>query len=144
MLFEIHTPSVQHSGSTDHKVHTFHVGSAFKIAHPCVKLINSTYLNSMVAKMWKSGSSFQGNVTIWWEILYFSIKKYIRNSGKCNYLPGKNTFFPDLLNRGVRIFNELAHYLYPSPMLVTNIFCVRKDDQHFKIKIVSFQNDTPY
>ena len=47
-------------------------------------------------KMWKSGSFFQGNVTIWWEILYFSIKKYIRNSGKCNYLPGKNTFFPDL------------------------------------------------
>ena len=50
-------------------------------------------------KMWKSGSSFQGNVTIWWEILYFSIKKYIRNSGKCNYLPGKNTFFPDLFMR---------------------------------------------
>ena len=46
--------------------------------------------------MWKSGSSFQRNVTIRWEILYFSIKKYIRNSGKCNYLPGKNTFFPDL------------------------------------------------
>ena len=35
-------------------------------------------------------------MTIWWEILYFSIKKYIRNSGKCDYLPGKNTFFPDL------------------------------------------------
>ena len=35
-------------------------------------------------------------MTIWWEILYFSIKKYIRNSGKCNYLPGENTFFPDL------------------------------------------------
>ena len=46
--------------------------------------------------MWKSGSFFQGKVTIWWEILYFLIKKYIRNSGKCNYLPGKNTFFPDL------------------------------------------------
>ena len=44
-------------------------------------------------KMWKSGSSFQGNVTIWWEILYFSIRKYIRNSAKCNYPPGKNTFF---------------------------------------------------
>ena len=38
-------------------------------------------------------------MTIWWEILYFSIKKYIRNSRKCNYLPRKNTFFPDLLAR---------------------------------------------
>ena len=57
---------------------------------------DGTYPYPWWEKMWKSGSSFQGNVTLWWEILYFSIKKYIRNSGKCNYLPGKNTFFPDL------------------------------------------------
>ena len=57
---------------------------------------NISYVFPWWENMWKSGSSFQGNVTIRWEILYFSIKKYIRNSGKCNYLPGKNTFFPDL------------------------------------------------
>ena len=56
----------------------------------------SRFVQAWWEKMWKSGSSFQGNVTIWWEILYFSIKKYIRNSGKCNYLPGEKYIFPDL------------------------------------------------
>ena len=36
---------------------------------------------------------FVGNLTTWREILTFDIKKYIRNGGKCNYIPGKNTFF---------------------------------------------------
>ena len=67
--------------------------------------------------MWKSGSSFQENVTIWWEILYFSIKKYIRNSGKCNYLPGKNTFFPDLIE------NLHAHTY---ACRVENLTCTKK------------------
>ena len=37
--------------------------------------------------------SLPGNLTIWREILTFEIKKYIRNSGKSDYLAGKNTFF---------------------------------------------------
>ena len=36
---------------------------------------------------------FVGNLTTWREILTFDIKKYIRNGGKCNYIPGKNAFF---------------------------------------------------
>ena len=37
--------------------------------------------------------SLLGNLTIWREILTFEIKKYIRNSGKSDYLAGKNTLF---------------------------------------------------
>ena len=37
--------------------------------------------------------SLLGNLIIWREILTFEIKKYIRNSGKSDYLAGKNTFF---------------------------------------------------
>ena len=39
---------------------------------------------------------FVGNLTTWREILTFDIKKYIRNGGKCNYIPGKNAFFQTL------------------------------------------------
>ena len=38
---------------------------------------------------------FMGNLTTWREILTFDIKKYIRNGGKCNYIPSKNAFFLD-------------------------------------------------
>ena len=41
--------------------------------------------------------SLPGNLTIWREILTFEIKKYIRNSGKSDYLAGKNTFFQAVL-----------------------------------------------
>ena len=37
--------------------------------------------------------SLPGNLSIWREILTFEIKKYIRNSGKSDFLAGKNTFF---------------------------------------------------
>ena len=37
--------------------------------------------------------SLPGNLTIWREILTFEIKKYIRNSGKSDYLAGKTTLF---------------------------------------------------
>ena len=37
-----------------------------------------------------------GNLTTWREILTFDIKKYIRNGGKCNYIPRKNAFFQTL------------------------------------------------
>ena len=37
--------------------------------------------------------SLLGNLSIWREILTFEIKKYIRNSGKSDFLAGKNTFF---------------------------------------------------
>ena len=40
---------------------------------------------------------FEGNLTIWREILTFDITKYIRNGGKCNYIPGKNAFFQALM-----------------------------------------------
>ena len=40
---------------------------------------------------------FVGNLTIWREILTFDIKKYIRNGGKCNYIPRKNAFFQALM-----------------------------------------------
>ena len=39
---------------------------------------------------------FMGNLATWREILTFDIKKYIRNGGKCNYIPGKNAFFQTL------------------------------------------------
>ena len=41
--------------------------------------------------------SLPGNLTIWREILTFEIKKYIRNSGKSDYLAGKNTLFQAVL-----------------------------------------------
>ena len=37
--------------------------------------------------------SLPGNLTIWRETLTFEIRKYIRNSGKSDYLAGKNTLF---------------------------------------------------
>ena len=37
--------------------------------------------------------SLLGNLTISREILTFEIKEYIRNSGKFDYLAGKNTLF---------------------------------------------------
>ena len=40
--------------------------------------------------------SLPGNLTIWREILTFEIKKYIRNSGKSDYLAGKTTLFQAL------------------------------------------------
>ena len=39
---------------------------------------------------------FVENLTTWREILTFDIKKYIRNGGKCNYIPGKDAFFQTL------------------------------------------------
>ena len=42
-------------------------------------------------------SSLPGNLAIWREILTFEIKKYIRNSGKSDYLAGKNTLFQALV-----------------------------------------------
>ena len=39
------------------------------------------------------GISFPGNFAIWREILTFWIKKYIRNSGKFDHIPGKLAFF---------------------------------------------------
>ena len=47
-------------------------------------------------KMGILARSLPGNLTIWREILTFEIKKYIRNSGKYDYLAGKNTFFQDV------------------------------------------------
>ena len=44
-------------------------------------------------KMGILARSLLGNLTIWREILIFEIKKYIRNSGKSDYLAGKNTLF---------------------------------------------------
>ena len=41
--------------------------------------------------------SLQGNLSIWREMLTFEIKKYIRNSGKSDFLAGKNTFFQAVL-----------------------------------------------
>ena len=46
---------------------------------------------------------FVGNFTIWREILTFDIKKYIRNGGKCNYIPRKDAFFQTLLLIGRRV-----------------------------------------
>ena len=48
----------------------------------------------MVGKMWEPGSSLKGNLGRWWEIFSFQINKYIRNSGKYYYIPGKYTYFP--------------------------------------------------
>ena len=53
---------------------------------------------------------FVGNLTTWREILTFDIKKYIRNGGKCNYIPGKNAFFQTLVKQ--QIFG--AHTLLSS------------------------------
>ena len=44
-------------------------------------------------KMGILARSLPGNLSIWREILTFEIKKYIRNSGKFDFLAGKNTFF---------------------------------------------------
>ena len=44
-------------------------------------------------KMGILARSLPGNLTIWREIWTFEIKKYIRNSGKSDYLAGKNTLF---------------------------------------------------
>ena len=44
-------------------------------------------------KMGILARSLPGNLSIWREILTFEIKKYIRNSGKSDFLAGKNTFF---------------------------------------------------
>ena len=43
--------------------------------------------------------SLPGNLTIWRKILTFEIKKYIGNSGKSDYLAGKNTLFQAVLGR---------------------------------------------
>ena len=37
--------------------------------------------------------SLPGNLSIWREILTFETKKYIRNSGKSDFLAGKYIFF---------------------------------------------------
>ena len=47
----------------------------------------------MVGKMGILARSLPENLTISREILTFEIKKYIRNSGKFDYLAGKNTLF---------------------------------------------------
>ena len=44
-------------------------------------------------KMGILARSLPGNLTIWRELLTFEIKKYIRNSGKSDYLAGKIHFF---------------------------------------------------
>ena len=41
--------------------------------------------------------SLPGNLIIWREILTFEIKKYLRNSGKSDYLAEKNTLFQAVL-----------------------------------------------
>ena len=62
----------------------------------CLKVIHKFTVPCMVGKNVEIRKLLPGKCD-WWEILYFSIKKYIRNSGKFNYLPRKNTFFPDLV-----------------------------------------------
>ena len=47
----------------------------------------------MARKSGNLGMSFPGNSAIWREILTFWIKKYIRNRGKFDYIPGKFAFF---------------------------------------------------
>ena len=62
---------------------------------------------------------FVGNLTTWREILTSDIEKYIRNGGKCNYIPGKNVFFSDpgasVLNSAVPALTSVLHCLHISP-----------------------------
>ena len=74
--------------------------------------------------------SLPGNLTIWREILTFEIKKYIRNSGKSDYLAGKNTLFQvvctsapvvlccDLFDHGSRHKTMLANNKQPVSQFV--------------------------
>ena len=55
--------------------------------------LSTAMVTAMVGKMGILARSLPGNLTIWREILTFEIKKYIRNSGKSDYLAGKNTLF---------------------------------------------------
>ena len=64
-----------------------------------VKIQQFNSLRSMVGKKGNLVMRFVGNLTTWREILTFDIKKYIRNGGKCNYVPGKSAFFQTLLRR---------------------------------------------
>ena len=50
-------------------------------------------MTSRWEKMGILARSLPGNLTIWRETLTFEIKKYIRSSGKSDYLAGKNTYF---------------------------------------------------
>ena len=54
--------------------------------------------------------SLLGNLTIWREILTFEIKKYIRNSGKSDYLAGKKYTFS---GRGGVLEKILGRYVPP-------------------------------
>ena len=63
-------------------------------------------LNPWWEKMGILARSLPGNLTIWREILTFEIKKYIRNSGKSDYLAGKNTLFQAMAESFTDIFHQ--------------------------------------
>ena len=52
--------------------------------------------------------SLLGNLSIWWEILTFEIKKYIRNSGKSDFLARKYTFFQAVVARSGKFGHKTA------------------------------------
>ena len=68
--------------------------------------------------------SLPGNLTIWREILTFEIKKYIRNSGKSDYLAGKNT-----------LFQAVAVCLYALYLNVGNKIRVSRVDRKLKMEV---------
>ena len=56
----------------------------------------------MVGKNGHFGKVIAGKFSIWREILTIEIKKYIRNSGKSDFLAGKNTFFQAVVDHCVQ------------------------------------------
>ena len=62
--------------------HVYHCGS-----------VDDQYLSPWWEKVGNLARSLQGNLTIWREIFTFEIKKYIKYSGKSDYLAVKNTLF---------------------------------------------------
>ena len=61
-----------------------------------------TLVGGMVGKNVEIRKFLQGKFDNLWEIMHFQIKKYIRNSGKYYYIPGKYTYFPALVGGEVK------------------------------------------
>ena len=101
------------------------------------KLVVPTYCFAKCKPWWEKKGNlvmrFVGNLTTWREILTFDIKKYIRNGGKCNYIPGKNAFFQTLM--WAIIFCERNHLLTSTEVwhFITYIATSIQYDMHMRI-----------